>query len=64
MLERLIRLYRLFSLVKHRALFTLFGFTTRCKHEPSCSRYAEIQLRERGTIVGSIRALTRILTCW
>lgn len=62
--KKIIRFYQLFGLVKHRVLFTVFGFSSRCKHSPSCSRYAEEQIRKRGTIVGSIKGLARILTCW
>ncbi|HCR80937.1 MAG TPA: hypothetical protein DIV47_00425 [Candidatus Pacebacteria bacterium] len=64
MAKGIIQFYRLFGLVKHRILYTVFGFSSRCKHTPSCSRYAEIQIREHGTIVGSLKGLARLLTCW
>lgn len=62
--DKLINFYQLLGLVKHRVLYSLFGFTSRCKHNPSCSRYAAEQIRHHGTIVGSIKGLTRLLTCW
>lgn len=62
--KKLIQLYRFLSFTRHRVLYTVFGFTTLCKHNPSCSRYAEEQIREHGTIIGSIKALARIATCW
>lgn len=59
-----LRLYQALGQVKHRVLYTVFGFTSYCKHTPTCSRYIEKQIRERGTIVGSLQGLVRIMTCW
>lgn len=59
-----IRGYRLFAHIKHRVLFTAFGFNTTCRHTPSCSRYAEQAIKEHGTIGGLLRATARVLTCW
>ncbi|HSL84001.1 MAG TPA: membrane protein insertion efficiency factor YidD [Thermoanaerobaculia bacterium] len=36
---------------------------TRCRFEPSCSRYAEGAIAEDGALVGSARAAWRLLRC-
>jgi putative component of membrane protein insertase Oxa1/YidC/SpoIIIJ protein YidD len=64
MAKYIIRFYQIFDLAKHRILFTVFGFSSVCRHRPTCSRYTEIQIKEHGTIVGSMKGLARILTCW
>jgi uncharacterized protein len=35
----------------------------RCRFQPSCSRYAEAAIRRDGALVGSLRAVWRILRC-
>lgn len=62
--QKVIKIYQILEPVKRRVLETVFGFTTECKHNPTCSKYAEIQLSQHGTIVGSAKAVWRILTCW
>lgn len=64
MAEKLIRLYQILGSIRHRIIYTAFGFSSECKHSPTCSRYAAQQIREHGTIVGSVKGLIRILTCW
>lgn len=59
-----IKTYQAVEPFKRRILLTVFGFTTECKHSPTCSEYAEKQIEQRGTIVGSAKAVWRILTCW
>lgn len=34
-----------------------------CRFTPSCSRYAEVAIRQDGAVVGSLRAAGRILRC-
>ena len=34
-----------------------------CRHEPSCSMYAQRVLEERGFVTGSILTLRRVLSC-
>ncbi len=62
--KALIRFYQAVEPFKRRILLTVFGFTTECKHQPTCSKYAEKQITEHGTIVGSAKALGRLLSCW
>lgn len=35
----------------------------RCVFEPSCSRYAELALRRRGFIMGSLLTISRLYRC-
>lgn len=60
----ILRFYQACGLIKHRVLYTVFGFSSRCRHTPTCSRYIEKQIQEHGTIVGSFKGLVRIMTCW
>lgn len=34
-----------------------------CRHSPTCSEYAKIQLKQRGAVVGSFLAMKRVLSC-
>ncbi len=34
-----------------------------CRHEPTCSDYGKIVLRERGLVIGSLLLCKRILSC-
>ncbi len=34
-----------------------------CRHEPTCSAYAKLQLERKGFVRGSIMAFLRVLTC-
>lgn len=60
----ILHFYQMLGLLKHRMLYTVFGFSSRCRHTPTCSRYIEKQIREHGTIVGSFKGLVRVITCW
>lgn len=44
-----------------RAAMKLAG--TRCRFDPTCSRYAEAVIREHGALVGGARSVWRILRC-
>lgn len=37
-----------------------YGF---CIHEPTCSEYGKLMIRERGAIVGSFLLIKRLSTC-
>jgi uncharacterized protein len=41
----------------------LGAFGVRCRFTPSCSHYAEGAIRKSGALVGSLRAVWRILRC-
>ncbi len=59
-----IRLYQLFRETKHTLLMSVFGYSSVCRHQPSCSQYARQQIAEHGTIWGSVKAIIRIAHCW
>jgi len=41
----------------------LMRIGVRCRFTPSCSHYAEVSIRERGTLVGVGRSAWRLLRC-
>jgi putative component of membrane protein insertase Oxa1/YidC/SpoIIIJ protein YidD len=59
----LLKIYQLLGLAKHQILITTFGYSSYCKHTPTCSRYWADQIKLHGTIVGSWRGFQRWLTC-
>lgn len=64
MAKNIFKLYQWLGEGKHTLLHSLFGFSSHCKHTPSCSRYTEAQIKKHGTIIGSYKGLIRISTCW
>ncbi|MFZ5376312.1 MAG: membrane protein insertion efficiency factor YidD [Patescibacteria group bacterium] len=62
-LIKIIGLYQKLDAVKHATLLSTYGFTSYCKHHPSCSQYLVNQIKERGTIVGLKLGLRRLLSC-
>lgn len=56
--------YQFLGNFKHQIFYSVFGFSSKCKHTPTCSRYTQAQIEKHGTIVGSIKGFIRILTCW
>lgn len=59
----LVKIYQFFREAKHSILYSIFGFSSTCRHNPSCSRYFINQVKERGTIAGSIKGIKRVLSC-
>ncbi len=60
------RLYRWFVYPFLHALTGVSGMSTGvigCRHEPSCSHYAERVLREEGFLRGGWLAVKRLLRC-
>lgn len=64
MLKILILVYKALGAFKHTILISIFGISSRCKHQPTCSQYFYQQLAEHGTIDGLWAATKRLLTCW
>ncbi len=62
--EVIFYLYRLLANFKHTVLVSVFGYSSYCQHQPSCSQYMLYQVKKDGTIRGLWRGLKRILTCW
>jgi putative component of membrane protein insertase Oxa1/YidC/SpoIIIJ protein YidD len=60
----LIRIYQYLRAMKHLLLITVFGYSSVCRHTPSCSQYARQQIADHGTIWGSVKAIIRIAQCW
>lgn len=63
MVNRVLKTYQLLGRAKHQILFTVFGVNSYCKHQPSCSRYLEIQIKEHGTIAGLFKGMRRLINC-
>jgi len=42
---------------------SIFGYTSVCKHSPSCSEYAEDAIQKYGTMRGIILGVKRIMSC-
>lgn len=55
--------YILIRSFKHQTFISLFGFSTTCRQNPSCSSYTTAQIKKNGTIVGLIQGLWRIINC-
>jgi len=60
----IILIYKTLGIFKHTVLVSVFGFSSRCKHTPTCSEYFYKQVLEHGTIGGLLPALKRLFTCW
>ncbi len=60
----IIYFYQLLAEFKHTLLVSVFGYSSYCKHQPSCSQYMLYQLKKDDTIRGLWRGMKRILTCW
>lgn len=60
----LVRLYQYWKLARNQILYAVFGYVSVCRHTPSCSQYAALQMKEHGTIWGLLRALPRVLRCF
>lgn len=58
----LIRGYQATLSPDHGPLRHLFDYGY-CRHSPTCSRYAVEQLERRGAVIGSLRAIARVMTC-
>ncbi len=58
------KIYALFRGIKHSLLITFFGYSSVCRHQPSCSEYMVTQIKEHGTILGFSKGCIRILRCW
>lgn len=58
-----VRFYKFLATFKHNLLFSLFGFSSACHQNPSCSRYTLLQIKKNGTIIGLLQGLWRSLNC-
>lgn len=57
-------LYQGFKTFKHTFLIANLGFTSYCKHTPSCSQHFAQQVKKQGLFKGGWKGLKRILTCY
>ncbi len=62
--DQLVNLYQALAGVKSQVLMSVFGYQPVCKHNPSCSQYTRKMIRERGTIIGLLAGMYRIIRCW
>ncbi len=58
----LVRAYQATLSPDHGPLKHLYPYGY-CRHEPTCSQYAIIQLEKRGLIIGGLLSAARLLTC-
>lgn len=59
----LLKLYQLTAPFRNSVLLTLGISPHACRHQPSCSVYAQQMLKKYGTISGSYLALRRFFSC-
>jgi putative component of membrane protein insertase Oxa1/YidC/SpoIIIJ protein YidD len=59
----LIRFYQLLHPIVHQVIFTVFGFSSTCKHKVRCSEYTVLEIRKHGTITGLKKGLARVTQC-
>ena len=62
MLLKLIRLYQNTFSPDHGPLRHVYPYGY-CRHTPTCSEYAAIQIQKRGIVIGCALAFWRILHC-
>ena len=62
LLAACITLYQKTLSPDHGPLQHLFPYGY-CRHEPTCSEYAKIQILKRGAIIGSFLGFKRVLSC-
>ncbi|NCO11914.1 MAG: hypothetical protein COZ34_00390 [Candidatus Pacebacteria bacterium CG_4_10_14_3_um_filter_34_15] len=60
----LLATYQFFRTVRYNLLRSAFGIVVHCKHSPTCGTYAFKQIKEKGILIGGIKGLKRILSCW
>lgn len=58
----LIWLYQQTLSPDHGPLKHLYDYGV-CKHEPTCSKYGQQMLQERGFIIGVLLSIKRVLSC-
>jgi putative component of membrane protein insertase Oxa1/YidC/SpoIIIJ protein YidD len=58
------KIYDLARIFKHSLFVSVFGFTTYCKHSPSCSQYTTEEIRQSGFLKGGVKGIKRILKCY
>jgi putative membrane protein insertion efficiency factor len=58
----LVRLYQNTLSPDHGPLKQLYTYGY-CRHSPTCSQYAALQLEKRGFMIGCLLAIARIVTC-
>lgn len=61
---KIIKLYQLLLVFKRNLLVSAFGYTSYCKHRPSCSEYTIREIKKHGTIPGLWRGFKRVITCY
>jgi putative component of membrane protein insertase Oxa1/YidC/SpoIIIJ protein YidD len=64
MVIKIIRLYQLLLTFKINLLVSVFGYSSHCKHSPSCSEYTLREVKKHGTILGLWRGFKRVITCY
>lgn len=62
--QAVIGFYQVLLNFKHTLLTAVFGYSSYCHHQPSCSQYTLQEVKKDGTIRGLYRGLKRILSCW
>lgn len=60
----IIRTYQYLLTFKKTLLVSVFGYSSHCKHSPSCSEYTVREVEKHGTILGLWRGFKRVITCY
>jgi len=59
----LIKIWQRSTPIISQILISVFGFSSSCRFQPSCSQYTVTQIKDHGTIRGLWLGFNRIRSC-
>ena len=57
-------MYQIGRQIRYSLLKSVFGIVIHCKHTPTCGTYMFQQIKKRGAIIGILKGLKQVATCW
>jgi len=61
--DYLLKIYKKISFFITALLKSTLGFSSKCKHSPTCSEYTAAMVKKHGIISGLFNGLVRIINC-